>query len=481
MRLFDKEQKTLSNEMIAAQINDAAIDEITGLFQKIIDEQKNYSLNNNKSFFIKKPFKNIIAKLDAVIKERFGVPVKHVDGAGFGYAVMANPPVNFNVLNNNIPDIYEAVSQELRMTPGEDDTRDRSTLVDDTDSYRDDYFRIMSQWKKSMDSLENKLASESVVIDLEKAKIHNLPKDYKIFIMADFKYLIDKANLTAREMTAVMMHEIGHLFTHLEYSYRTVNNTSVLLDSMQEYIVKKGMNPKKAIVLTYNDLGGEENLNDASTVTAIIKLMDKFRIKSSDMTDSNHAATDSEMLADQFSGRFGLSNDLASGLDKMVKEMRKPLNMLIYFITLISYITFITLVMIAWIGSIAVGLGMVLSIIATVFIADTFITKGGTNSALVYDVDKQRFQRMKNEMVRQLRTMNFDKKTTKELLISIDNVSKLIEITPDSNPNMLNKLYRLVFSGTSKHYLNLKEMDELIENLQENNLYVDSNKLKGLI
>lgn len=482
MRLFDNENKPeLSREMIAVQsVNDASITEITNLFQKLIDEQGNYALNSNKSFFTKKPFKAIITRLDTVIKDRFGVKVKHIDGGESVYGVMTNPPVNFNVLNNDIPDIYEGAKSILNTIPNKD-----NSYTDDINSYKNNYFEIISKWKKSMDSLEDKLASESVIVDLQAAKVRNLPKNYVIFILANFKYLIDKVNLTAKEMTAIFLHEIGHFFTHLEYSYRTVNNTNVLLDSMQEYIIKKGMSPKKAIALTYNDLGGNEDLNDVSTATAVITLTNQYRKASLGMTDSTHSQTDSEMLADQFAARFGYGDELVSALDLIGNEIRSPFNTLIFLSSTIMYLTILAVILSLLAGSIISGIGIILAIVGGVYIStafiDTFATKGGTNSDLVYDTDKQRYQRIKNEMVRQLRTMTFDKKTVKNLLTSIDNISKLIDITPAVKPNLLNKLYRLVFSTSSNRYLTLKETDELIENLQENDLYINSNKLKGLL
>jgi len=253
----------------------------------------------------------------------------------------------------------------------------------------------------------------------------------------------------------------------------------VLLDSMQEYIGKKGMSPKKAIALTYGDLGGEKDLTDVSTTTALITLVDRYRKASLGMTDSSHPYTDNEMLADQFAGRFGYGDYLVSAVDltNTIKQ-NKPLSTLKYFINTMLLITVILIAFLLLGGLFTI---VFMGVFITAYVIETFMTDDGSNDNLVYDVTKQRFQRIKNEMVRQLRTMDFDKKMIKDLLISIDNVSKLIELMPDTKPGIISKLYRLVFSNSANRHITLKETDQLIENLQENDLYITSSKLKGLI
>jgi len=475
----------LSTEIIAVQPNDYAIPIITDIFQRIIDADRNYEPKDSRAFFTKKQFKNLYKELDKAIEDRFGFKVKHISAIGCGYAVMTNPPNNNNVLNREFINQYPEIATALEY----DDTKAENIKNPEDINDYNDVVNIYSNWKKSIDSLEDKLNSSGVVIDLQKARITGLPKEYYIFLLSDPKVLINKGELTAIELTAVLMHEIGHIFTHLEYSYRTVENTSVLIDTMHENIVKKGKGYKESITLTYKELGGKEDLSKVNTVTATIKTLNRYNKNSLSMDEGNHSYTDSEQLADQFAGRFGLSNDLASGLDKVMNKTQLK----IYSMEFMSK-AFVTMGILFIYGILITGtmLGgfLMISYVAIYVIAFTIafkltssvFTMGHTNDEDTYDGNKRRYQRMRNELVRQLRTIDIDKKLVKTILGEIDSIDKVIGKTPDDSNslNIVDKMFRML-SSTAQAGVNLKEMEQLIEDLQENDLHVGSNKLKTLV
>lgn len=490
MKLFDvgvtdntPSSVRLSTEIIAVQPNDYVIPVITDIFQRIIDANTNYTPKDSRAFFTKKQFKNLYNELDKTIEDRFGVKVKSISAIGCGYAVMTNPPNNNNVLNKEFVNVYPEIARAL----DHDNTRDENIKSPDEINDHNEVVSIYTNWKKSIDSLEDKLNSSSVVINLQKARITGLPKDYNIFLLSDPEVLINKGELTAKELTAVLMHEIGHLFTHIEYSYRTVENTSVLIDTMHENIVKKGKGYKESIALTYKELGGSEDLSKTNAVTATIKTLNRFNKNTMGMTDSNHSYTDSEQLADQFAGRFGLSAELASGLDKVINKAQLQVFSVEFMSRAFVFMAMIVIYGIIITSSVMGGFAMLggtiaYTIIATVFmsIISSLFTKGHSNDEETYDDSKRRYQRMRNEMVRQLRTMDLDKKLIKTLLDEIESIDKLINKTSSSKGSIVDKMYRML-SSTAKTGVNLKEMEQLIEDLQENDLHIGSNKLKTLV
>jgi len=475
----------LSTEIISVQPNDYVIPILTGIFQDIIDANDNYNPKSSKEFFTKKHFKNHYKKLDAAIAERFGIKVKSISAIGCGYAVMTNPPNANNVLNREFIDLYPEIEQALKNEGVKDEN---ITKPDDITDY-DDVVNLYANWKKSIDSLEDSLNSSGVVIDLQKARITGLPKDYHIFLLSDPEVLINKGELTASELTAVLMHEIGHMFTHLEYSYRTVESTSVLIDTMHENIVKKGKGYKESIALTYKELGGKDDLSKTNAVTATIKTLNKYNQNTMSMNNSEHSYTDSEQLADQFAGRFGLSSELASGLDKVINQTSLKVFSFEFMASAFPILVIVVSYGILITGTIMGGFA-ILGAITTYIIASAILTsiigsifsKGHSNDKNTYDDTKRRYQRMRNEVVRQLRTMDTDKKLIKQMLGEIANIDMLVKDTRSESQNagIIDKVFRMV-SSTAKTGMNLKEMEQLIEDLQENDLHVSSNKLKTLV
>ena len=484
-KIFDKLIKDkdvrLATEIIAEQPNDYVIPALVEQFEKIIDLNNRFNFNSSLAYFRNKNVKKVMDRIDTLLLDRFGINFKHISGDGLGYAVYPVPPKNNNNLDTTIEQQYTEVEEFLEYSSG--GNKDAGEVKD----YYKDETSILRNWYKSMNNLEKVLNTKGVNIDLQKAKISGLPKEYSMFIIFDPYSLITKANLTSRELVAVMLHEVGHGFTHLEYSYRTVRTTSVLIDSVQDSLIKKNKTFKDTIKIAYEEAldGNPNDIKDKNTVTALIKLGDKYIRDSLYVNEAVHSGTDSEQLADQFSGRFGMGSELSSALDKM-DVLQMHLGSIIVFMAPVILMT--TIYSILMVGTIVGGLALELFIMAVfvmTMIIQTFIesalTSGGTKREDTYDSDKRRYQRIKNEMIRHIRNNKLDKKLSNKMLNDIAMLDKLINVAKDEyqSSSWSDKLFRL-FSSNAKHNVKMKEIEETIEDLMENDLYTMSLKFKTL-
>jgi hypothetical protein len=481
MKLFDTldhkpktSNSTLSTEMIDIQKNDYVVPLLESAIGDLRDKMTEFSINSTKEAFNHKTIYPIIQRIDAILKKRFGFTTRHVSTDTSNYAIFPVPPKSFNVLNDNVEELYTNISEHL------EDTNVKTIEV------KHDYQinNILSDWKQSIDSLEKTMNTKGVYIDLHHATISGLPDDYVLYMFGDFNFLLNGINLSNREVVAVMMHEIGHGFTHLEYSYRSVKNTGVLVDTMKDNLLNKNKSYRESLVLAYEETFHEKltETEKKNALSATIAVMNKYVANSTYMGDSIHAYTDSEQAADQFSGRFGLGAELVSAL-KAITDKYGSFGFLAgqFALPLVAILTYYAVLVLitgglAVLGNIAIvtiGVITLLNLIVAIF------TKGGTTIPETYDENKRRAIRSRNELVRQLRLSQLNKTELTAMLGQIELTDKLISKIPADKVGIFNRLV-IAMSKDAKLHRDSKYTEQLIEDLMENDLYVAAGKLKAL-
>lgn len=485
----------VANEMIDYQPNDYIVNTLVDLYQSLINEvNENNSLKSASDIQLNPKTKDILKQIDFVIEERFGIPVKHVACNGGGYGVLITPIKDeYTISGKSYGEFLRSLRDHLVSNGiNETNTKDKKD-VDVIDLHNDYNNRhLYYNYQNAVHALRKKVKADSVIIDRKKAKIIGLPKEHINYIMHDLFDNIFKVKLTARELTGIILHEIGHAFTYIEYAYRTINSVSVVMDTFVENIEKKNNTPKNSLILAYEkvikDLD-KNKLKDTETIPTAIYIADSYiKANKYDINETLYYTIDSEQLADQFSGRFGMGQDLVSGLEKIVaihgslnpfvrvyydlfaairgNLLMMVLETLVSTILSVIYLPLITLTcIILWV------LGSIFSILPR---SDTDVDNEAT-----YDALKKRYVRIRNELVRALRNMNIDKKLATSMLNSIDNIDAIIKNIPEPIPGLIEKLFRK-YSSSSQKRLEVRNIENLLEDLDANNLYVASAKLSTL-
>jgi len=470
----------VSNEMINVQLHDPITVELEQYFNILIKMSDKYSskLVTGISFFRNKETRKIIDAIDKSISKRFGIQFKHVNATGIGYAVMPIPPINYNVIGGDIRTRfkkYKDVLGKSKCNPEFEYCNNEFTKKDVSsdikDAWKDEKSIIYKNYIGYLE-LEKTLNSKGVKINLDKATVKGLPSNYEVFLLVDIFSLINTYNLTAKEMVATLLHEVGHAFTHLEYSYRTVKSTTVILDTLRSDLTN-GKNMKKTLMLLYkNELGGDEkDLKDSNLTIASIRFMDKYMSNTMVMSKNDkHSGTDSEQLADQFANRFGVGSDLLNALVKLHNANGLDLN-LNNDILLISILVLLSAI------AVVVFLPAVITYIVTQAVM-TLLFGGDDSNEITYDKNKRRYYRIRNDMVRVLRTSDLPKKDMKKVIEEINFIDKVINDTPDDT-GWLEKFGNKLLPW-NRRASNFKELEQYLEDLTENSLHVSSNKLKNI-
>ncbi len=466
-KLFD----VIGVENIATQINDPIVDKLITRFDNIKRLMKTYRSKSSKHAFGKKEIKEEIEALDNDISDRFGLPYKHIYGSDGGYAVIT---VNQGVNNAIAPDreaILGTVEKQIAMckTTGECGVVKDKKQVDGFNN--SNMLTIMSDLINTTKTINKHLKTKDIKIDFNKAKIDNFPKDTIIYVIGDLYSLLIETNITSRELAAILMHEIGHSFTHIAYSYRQLENTTVLLETFTNNLKTEKNLRDNLVHSVKKSLNVDLKGNEAQVLTQLTTVMVE------NINGSNvYSSVDSEHLADQFAVRFGLGGDLATGLNKVI----------ISFSSNSVFVSTLTTIFSIFIQALLFSFSLMLAISITVFsiilfgiisMLTTFIV-GIDSNRNTYDITETRFKRMKLDLIRQIRESGLDKKYIKEVLKNIETIDTILVDYIDTK-SLIGSIGDIMPWNIDK-FINTRVQKEL-EDLSENELHVSKEKLKLIL
>ncbi len=470
-KLFD----TLSLENIHTQVDDPIVKTIEEAFTKLKSFIEYDNVGSTITLFRRKSSKKIIDDLDKALSKRFGLNLKHLATSQTLYATMTVSPGVNTVLDKDRSETMESLKSFLRECDRDGECRSDKN-PSDIINFDTDFGTVIRNSINSVNSLSKSISTKGVTIDFENAKIDGLNSNITFFLLADFFTLLSKhsLDLTPLEVTAILLHEIGHDFTHIAYSYRKIRSTTGLLESLTDLADGKDT-LKKIKLISKEKLGKDIKSNDV--IEAHVELFKNYIGNSG--VDNMTSFTDSEFLADQFASRFGLGAELARSLNNVNKMMMvDPLAIAIIF----AILAFVYTLILSMIVTLALTIGAIVGV-ATIFfmvilprIMDLLLG-GSDTKETTYDSSLDRLSRIRLDTIRQIKNMDLPKKITKLYLKSIDEMSDIV------NENINNKSIFAAIGDLSPWNVDRYTMtrtQKLIEEMNENNLHVNKNKLSIL-
>ena len=280
---------------------------------------------------------------------------------------------------------------------------------------------------------------------------------------------------TDEEVAAIILHELGHIFTYFYYMLNTTIGgfiSSAIAtaaagakgDKEREIILGKG-----ARVMGIDEIALTPMLSQTPEQNA--KTLQTLYIN--DTVDSLRSLTGyglyelkcCEQLADAFAARFGASVPLATGLDRLTGAKSR---------TWSSYYALMAIQTVGMIGGIVAnpifGVGVNL---LTLLISDDKYSGG-------YDNFDQRIKYIRNHLIDQIKDMKMSDKDRKKFLDDIDEVAKIMErAVPSPHEIGLFQILRNVLLPWSRKRNKAVELQKSIEEMFYNESYVLAAKFKG--
>lgn len=309
-------------------------------------------------------------------------------------------------------------------------------------------------------------------VDFKSARVGGYLADVKhILIINFFKLKMD--GLSSEEVAAVITHEIGHAFDGLSAHYKMHTTNSAIMDTLNQLNENK---TEKAFYTFKRHFDGkdleEAKLNKDSQVTDFYGPLAARYMKelNSTLHNGKYDEANYEAMADSFAVRMGFGKDIVGGLNKLyLKQGISPSNSKQYFYMLLTIDIILLATCLVLSGVFGI---LVLALVFTLF-------SGTHNKDLTYDIPYDRFSRIRNGVISNLKDRTLPKEYVEELLTQLHYIDGVIGAAKGY------KNYKGIFTYVAdivkpgaREAVAYIEIQQTIENSLNNNLFHKSAQLR---
>lgn len=334
-------------------------------------------------------------------------------------------------------------------------------------------------------------------LDLKKCHVTGtLAKELRATIQVNREMLYRETfgcKFTDEEIAGIILHEIGHFWTMLEFLDRSVATNQVLAELQRDLFIEKEPSKRNTIIKT---AGKELNLDrnvveslqasDDQTVSTVFVAASMKAIR----TQSGHSFYDMntwEMLADQFAARHGAGRHMFTGMQKLMAQC-PDLTMMsrasFYYGQIARFVGGILLMVGGVAGVVAAPAVAIIGIIA-VLIGYAMVTNdGGSYSEPTYDNDLGRLTRLRNQQVQAIKKAlghnksKFNAAYVKQLTEDVAFMDNILK-QGFNNTAVVNKIITFFSANEANRQANTAFQKHL-EGLAHNDLYAKAAALKTI-
>lgn len=273
-----------------------------------------------------------------------------------------------------------------------------------------------------------------------------------------------------KEAAAIVLHELGHIFTYFEYLGSNITTNYVLQHVSRSLLETRETKRKYEIIQEGSDALGikiedpealTRTQNESVIQTVLLREVANERY--SDLESKTYDMTAWEMLSDQFATRHGAGRSLVTALDKMYHRFGASEHL--------STSEFLM-------AEAFKVLMFIVSIPLTFLIVPFFLLVVIDPNEDLYDKPKSRIARIRRDMIAATKERDLDKDYITQLVQDIE-VIDAIETEMEERRSLLELIWQTVRPKSRNNYQQLRFQQEL-EMLVNNDLFVKSAKLKTL-
>ena len=317
-------------------------------------------------------------------------------------------------------------------------------------------------------------------VNSEKAVVTGIFSDYEHPLYINFYELIQAHAMTAAEVTAVMLHELGHAFSACQYADRTDRTNQVLagiarhLNGGEPGDVDYVFRELSKVTPSVTKEAADKIVNGSRTVAGATWFKTIIGMVNSQTQDDTYNETAFEQQADAFASRFGYGKQLILGLDKLSAYTPEKSKALLILTQMVSGMT--TLIIAAMVfASIATG-GVLTAFVMSFYMGLLLTLHREDVTDYTYDKLKNRYLRMRQDIVDQLKDIKMNKTKVRELLdmlYAVDTCVKETSVVKTLPAYIANFIY----SGARTAEKSITDQ-QLLEALASNDLFIHSAELR---
>lgn len=410
--------------------NGVFFNELTNLIEDFREDYHNEISNNDKSYLEADPIQPIIKC------------IKHHTGINTHFVLEGGPSVLVADIQHN------------------------SVLMNE---FRKNYFSNKDS-EKAMRDAETK--SMLGTVSLENSKVTGLFALMENEMYYPLSMLNKRSGFTSEELAAIMLHEVGHIFTGFEFASRSVSTNQLIarianefsnLDSKEKRHTLL-VSAKKKLDLEELDTEALSKVNTGEEVAIVLLKrcsVENFSLLGYNLYDQNSW----EYLADEFATRHGAGKHIITGLDKLFRQyghMSYRSNVKFIIVEIIKLIVFVASLVAFITPLIFLGIYAIMNVVLT------------DSRSVDYDDPKARFNRVKNQYVELIKNTKLPKEKIKSLIDDIEFIeNKFLSVMKDRT-----SVFGMIYDFFSSKGAKERELQKDLENLIFNDLYVKAAQLK---
>jgi hypothetical protein len=331
-------------------------------------------------------------------------------------------------------------------------------------------------------------------VDIKNFKVGGAFKDVKVELFLDPSLMWDTdfspVVLTPAEVSAAILHEVGHMFSYFALAAHTYSINLPMLGTLNRIANTPDTEKVEIILKEWNDSDNTLTKVDVKElagkdkqviVTALIS--NQIKDTKSLMKQREYEEINTEYLADKFAVRCGAGVEAITALNKIftiygTRQTRGTVSYL--FSEFISGFAFLISVD-AIIGALTTTLNPVTTPILLMigcFGIFSILTQNTNTGGDTVDTDINRFGRMRNDMVSMLKDKEIDKAVGKRVRDGIATIDKVVSKYRE-NKSLAGMLGDMVI-GHRRRLLSQTEFYKELEKLSANSLFVAAYDLRNL-
>lgn len=437
----------ITNESIAFQRNDMFgpnLETIVAKYESMVSAGA-----NQKAI---KEAKELHASLEMLIKARLGVKAKIITDSYLA-AVIPNVYVPHNpMIRDDIKHIYEV------------------------------FDNIAAQDK--LRKMKNKAVLGTV--NTQTAKISGWFSEQELPVYINFRGLFKDCKLTVPEVTAVILHELGHAFEAVVFC-ANVNTTNQIIADLVRHVDSKDYGGDVDYIHSRIKEISPESTKDIADALAsgnkVVMSVAAYRlyndVTKTLMSNKVYDRTGFEAIADNFTSRFGYGLQLIQGLEKLegkFPEYDRSVQM--HLDTVIS----LTITSMSAVGCLFAALVGTASFPAVIFGSMfaylskiIFDTQRPSQKDMTYDNIKDRYIRVRNQLIEQIKDKELPAQAREALLEQIKTADMIIA-NKRVFVGFLQKFAILAIPTDRRVVADIAVQQE-IERIMSNDIFVAANRL----
>ncbi len=334
-----------------------------------------------------------------------------------------------------------------------------------------------------------KLKSGTVVggVDTKTAKVSGWFTKQVCPVFINFYFLLGTMKLTVPEVTAIVLHELGHIFKAIVFC-SNINTTNQILADVARNISTKGYGDVNYVYSKIKTIYPDAQMDLAESLCSkdrVVMNVALYRLvvgsTKSLMTESTYDKTGYEALSDQFSTRFGYGLYIVTGLEKFEKDFSEfQMNEEIYTsvkqVLIVSSLISIALYAMVIIPNPAIKVISVLFALFFNFIGKSAVdTQRATTKNMTYDNIRDRYKRIRNQIVEMIKDPSMDHDVKTAVLNEIAAIDMIIsekKVFVSGIETLANKY----IPSDRRAFEDIRTQREL-EDMIANDLFVSANRL----